>query len=287
MQISFIGLGAMGTAMVERLLLANYSVTVFNRTPEKMQPLIERGAEGSQSIAEAVAQADVVMTCLLDDEAILNVTQEIITVLPVGAIHIGLSTISPETAEKLQRIHQTTQTYYVSGAILGVPIAARAGKLTAFCAGNKESLKTVTPLLTTFADKVIELGDEDQIKAPNFLKVCMNYSLMTALELMSELYVFAEKSGVSKDIVKMALDQIYAHPAFKRYIDKIAERDFDNVNFTMSNGQKDARIFLQEFAQAGVKPQLGNLLNTRFQDAITAGLDKKDWSAIYEIIRKE
>ncbi len=50
---------------------------------------------------------------------------------------------------------------------------------------------------------------------------------------MSELFVFSEKCGLDKNIVRMGLHQVYGHSAFKRYIDKIAERDFDNVNFTM------------------------------------------------------
>lgn len=287
MNISFIGLGAMGTAMVERLLLANYSVTVFNRTPEKIQPLVKLGAKASDSIANAVAQADVVMTCLFDDKAVLDVTRDMLTALPTGAIHIGLSTILPETAETLQKLHDTTQTHYVAGAVLGVPIAVRAGKLTAFCAGNPDAVETVTPLLATFAEEIIPMGDEKDIKYPNFMKICTNYSLMTALELMSELYVFAEKCGIEKIAVKMVLEQIYTLPAFQRYIEKIADRDFDNVNFTMAGGEKDAKVFIKAFTDVGVKPELGNLLQARFQKAMDSGLDKKDWSGIYEVVRAE
>lgn len=287
LKIAFIGLGAMGTAMVERLLLAHYSVTVFNRSPEKILPLVKLGAHASESIATAVAHADVVLTCLLDDHAVLDVTRDMLVGLPAGAIHVGLSTILPETAEIVQKLHQASHSHYVAAAVLGVPIAVRAGKLTAFCAGDQSSVETITPLLATFAEKIILLGDENDIKAPNFMKICINYSLMTALELMSELYVFAEKSAVSQSVVKMALEQIYAHSAFTRYIDKIATRDFDNVNFAMTGGEKDAKIFLKAFTEVGVKPELGNLLQTRFQKAIATGLEKKDWSAIYEVVRTE
>lgn len=287
MNISFIGLGGMGTAMVERLLLANYSVTVFNRTPEKIQPLVKLGAKASESVAAAVAQADVVMTCLFDDQAVLDVTRDMLTALPRSAIHVGLSTILPETAETLQKLHAAAQTHYVAGAVLGVPIAVRAGKLTVFCAGNSEAIETVMPLLATFAEKIIPMGDEKDIKYPNFMKICTNYSLVTALELMSELYVFAEKSGIEQSAVKMVLEQIYTLPAFQRYIGKIADRDFDNVNFTMAGGQKDVGIFIKAFTDVGVKPELGNLLQARFQKAMDSGLDKKDWSGIYEVVRAE
>jgi len=85
----------------------------------------------------------------------------------------------------------------------------------------------------------------------------------------------------------MGLQQIYGHPAFKRYIDKIANRDFDTVNFTMIGGQKDAGIFRAAFASAGVTSELCDLLNERYHDAVLAGMKDKDWSGIYEIVRKK
>lgn len=287
MNIAFIGLGAMGTAMVERLLLAQFSVTVFNRTSEKAESLIKLGAMGAASIAEAVSNADVVMTCLFDDCAVMEVVQIMLTTMKQNAIHIGLSTVLPDTANTLLEHHRKQNTYYVSGVVLGVPMVARGGGLTTFCAGNTEVLTKVMPLLLSFSEQVIPLGDETDIKAPNLMKICMNYSAMVALELMSELFVFAEKTGLDKEIVKMGLHKIYGHPAFKRYIDKIAERDFDEVNFTMVGGQKDAQIFQQAFLEKGIEPELINLLNHRYETAIAQGMKDKDWSGIYEIVRKQ
>jgi 3-hydroxyisobutyrate dehydrogenase-like beta-hydroxyacid dehydrogenase len=285
MNITFIGLGGMGTAMVERLLLANYPVIVFNRSPEKALPLVTLGAIASQSIPEAVANADIVLSCLLDDQAVLEVTKAMLSALKPGAIHVGLSTILPETAEILQTLHQAVQTHYIAGAVLGVPAAVRAGNLTVYCAGNEAALTCITPVLASFAERIMPLGNETEIKAPNFMKICVNYSLMTTLELMSELYVFAEKSGVEQSIVKLALEQIYAHSAFKRYIGKIADRDFDNVNFSMTVAQKDVRIFTKAFNDVGVKPELANLVSTRLQQGVAAGMAQKDWSGIYEVVR--
>jgi len=191
----------------------------------------------------------------------------------------------PVTSETLFDIHQKAHTHYISAVVLGVPAVACEGTLTAFLAGNKSSVEKAKPLLSTFSAHVIPLGDETDIKAPNLMKICMNFSLMTALELMSELYVFAEKSGLDKEIVKRGLYQIYGHPAFKRYIDKIAERDFDKVNFSMTGGQKDAYIFQRAFLEAGVTPELCNLLNNRYETAISLGMHDKDWSGIYEVVR--
>ena len=101
------------------------------------------------------------------------------------------------------------------------------------------------------------------------------------------MFVFAEKSGLDAEVVKIGLKQIYTHPAFSHYINKIANRDFDNVNFNMAGGYKDATIFQQAFANAGVAPQLSNLLQQRYRDGLSQGMENKDWSAIYEVVRRE
>lgn len=277
----------MGSAMVERLLSAHYAVTVFNRTPEKAQPLVQLGAKSAASIPEAVSNADVVMTSLIDDHAVLEVARSMLNNMKEDAIHVGLSTILPDTAEQLLNLHRNQNSHYFSGVVLGVPAVAREGGLTTFCAGEKTIFETVHPLLSTFSQKVIPLGEESNIKAPNLMKICMNYSLMTAIELMSELFVFAEKNGLDKEVVKMGLQTIYAHPAFKRYIGKIADRDFDQINFTMAGGQKDARIFKKAFTESGVTSELADLLNGRYEAALSLGMKDKDWSGIYEVVRKK
>ncbi len=287
MNITFIGLGAMGTALVERLLFAHYAVTVFNRTPEKAEPLITLGAQKAKSIADAVSHADVVMTSLLDDQAVLSVTETMLPHLKPETIHIGLSTILPDTAEKLLNLHQKRHTHYFSAVVLGVPMVAREGGLTTFCAGTNTALDVAYPLLSTFSANIMPLGDETKIKAPNLMKICMNYSLMTSIELMSELFVFAEKDGLDKETLKKGLHTIYDHPAFKRYIDKIAARDFDSVNFSMKGGHKDAQLFKQAFSNAGITSELINLLNQRYDAALSLGMQDKDWSGIYEVVRKQ
>ena len=99
--------------------------------------------------------------------------------------------------------------------------------------------------------------------------------------------MFAEKSGLDKDIVQYGLSEIYGHPAFKLYIDKIKDRDFDEVNFDMKGGMKDVSIFQKAFSDVGVIPKLGDLLKGRYISALANNMENKDWSAIYEVVRQE
>jgi 3-hydroxyisobutyrate dehydrogenase-like beta-hydroxyacid dehydrogenase len=106
MQITLIGLGKMGTAMAQRIVQGNFNLTVFNRTKEKMQPLIQAGAKSASSAKDAAAHADIVLTALLDDASILQIVNGndgFLTSLKQGAIHINTSTILPETAKLLAR----------------------------------------------------------------------------------------------------------------------------------------------------------------------------------------
>ena len=285
MKITFIGLGKMGTAIVERLLQTGYEVTVFNRTLSKMKALVAKGAIPSDSIRDAIKNTDIVMTSLLNDEAALDVTNELVQVIKPHTIHVGLSTILPDTAKILAEKHTEYHSGYISACVLGIPKVARAGELTTFCAGNDSEIEKAIPLLQNFSSKVIPLGN--QIFAPNVMKICMNYSLATAIELMSELYTFAEKSGLDTDVVRMGFHQIYAHPSFKLYIDKIHERNFDEVNFDMVGGNKDISIFQEAFSRVGVVPKIGNVIKSRFISALAKKMQDKDWSGIYEIVRAE
>jgi len=135
MKAAFIGLGNMGAAMARCILRANHDLTVWNRTAAKMQALIDEGAKGGRTAREAVAEADIVVTNLMDDRSIFDVLEAndgILAGMKPSAVHICTATISPACAEKLTKIHEAHGTRYVSGPVVGRPDAAAAGKLTSY-----------------------------------------------------------------------------------------------------------------------------------------------------------
>src|SRR5512147_637112 len=94
--VGFIGLGRMGAAMSQNILKAGFQVTVYNRSPGKTLPLIEKGAAEAASPKLAAQGADVVITCLMDDKSMLenvNGADGILAGLKTGGIHIGTATI--------------------------------------------------------------------------------------------------------------------------------------------------------------------------------------------------
>lgn len=288
MKVTLIGLGKMGSVLAKRLLLAHYDLTVFNRTVEKMRPLIDAGATGAASLTEAVAGADIIISCLLDDQAVLQTFTEaegFLSFLKPRSIHINTATILPETSKKLADLHQQKETIYLAGNVLGVPKVAELGELTTIVAGNANAIEKCKPLFQAYSSKIINVGTEPY--QANVVKICMNYLLITTIEAMGELYTFAEKSGVDVNIINILLHSVFAHPSFKLYIDKIKMRDFEEVNFDLKGGNKDISLFQQAFAKAGVVPDIANVIRDKFIIALAHHMENQDWSAVTEITRKQ
>jgi len=285
MNIALIGCGKMGSALATRIIQAGLPLIVHNRTPEKCQPLVDLGAELANSLQDAVKNADIVITSLYDDNSVLETTQHFVKCLKPGTIHMSTSTVSPSTSNLLQKLHEEKASHYIAANVLGVPKAALAGKLTTLVAGNNDAIEKCRFIFETYSEKILVIGKN--AGDANVIKISLNYIILTSLELISELYVYSERNGLNLDIIHDFLMNFYAHPAIKLYIEKIKKRDFDQVNFDMRGGIKDLNIFQKSFADSGVVPELANIVCGRMIAALAQGLEKKDWSAIYEVVRRE
>lgn len=286
--VTLIGLGKMGSAIAKKLLEANFDLTVYNRTAEKMTPLVKAGAKAADSASKAVQDADVVLTCLLDDNSVLQTVageNGFLKALKPNAIHLGTSTILPSTSKKLQQLHQAHNSIYLVGNVLGVPKVAEKGELTSFMGGPTNAIHYCMPLLQTYSKKIITISDEPY-KA-NAMKICTNYMLATAIESMGEIYTYAEKSGLDKTFIQEMFHAVFASPVFNLYVDKIKERNFDEVNFDLKAGFKDLNLFQQAFTEVQVVPDIANIIKNKFITALAQGMGEKDWSAVTDITRMQ
>ena len=139
MKVGFIGLGGMGSAMAANLLKGVHALTVYNRTREKAEPLIARGAVLAKSPAEA-ARGDIVISMLADDaavEAVVFGDEGLLAALRPGAIHISMSTVSLVLAERLATAHRQARQHSVSAPVFGRPEAAAAAELFIIAGGGK------------------------------------------------------------------------------------------------------------------------------------------------------
>src|ERR1700684_426481 len=131
MDVGFIGLGQMGSAIALTLVKAGHRVTVYNRTRAKAEALASQGAEVAESVADA-CRRPVLITMLADDRAVEATffgDGHGLSALGEGAVHISMGTISVALSDRLAEAHRNAGQAYVVGTVFGRPEAAAAGKL--------------------------------------------------------------------------------------------------------------------------------------------------------------
>jgi len=290
MKVALVGLGNMGTAIAQRILCAGHDLTVWNRTASKAQAVVEQGAKASGTARECVSGAEVVVTSLIDDKSVLDAVRSadgILAGMDAGAVHLCVMTISPNCAEELAALHEARGTHYVSGPVVGRPDAAAGGQLASFLAGPADAIKTVTPVCEAYSSRIVALSQRPSVA--NCMKLAINYNVASTIELIGETYVFAEKSGIPLELVRDFYRQMwFAHPAAKMYAEKLRQRDFaGRGGFTMTGGLKDLRLMLSAAADVGAPLEIGAIVARKLSEGVDRGMAETDWSALYEISRRE
>ncbi len=278
----------MGSGIASNILKAGFDLTVWNRTQEKMQPFIDDGAKGAKSPKEAVSDVDIVLTSLMDDQSILdnlNGEKGMLAGMKPDSVHLCVTTISPKFADELASIHKEHGSRFVAGPVLGRPDAAADGDLMSYMAGDEQGMEIAMPVCRAYTQKAIPIGQTPS--TAYVLKLCLNYSVISIIELMGEVYACADKSGLDLELVKGIYESIFAHPVLKMYAGKLRARDFDDGGFRMTGGLKDVRLMLETAESFGTRFEIGEVIKGKMVAALEQGMEDKDWSAIYEISRQQ
>lgn len=292
MKIGFIGAGMMGRPMVENLLEDGDRVTVWNRTAEKARPLAEKGAEIAGSPAEACEGAELVLSCLADDEAAEAVFEDdaVLRAMAAGAgIHVSMSTIAAATAEKLAERHGQHGAAYVAAPILGRPDfveARKQGYLLSGADGPKERARPVLERLGREGAGIFDFGSEPG--AAHVAKIGFNFLIASALEAMAEVFPVVEKAGLDPQAFhEMAVGTLFGCPLYENYGKQILERRWREPLFKLELGLKDVRLADRTADENDAPMPLAGLLEERFEDAVDSGRGGMDWTAIAAEVREE
>jgi 3-hydroxyisobutyrate dehydrogenase-like beta-hydroxyacid dehydrogenase len=281
MNIGFIGLGHMGSAMAANLVKAGHDVTVFNRSPEKRRALLELGAHEAGSVADA-CHGEVIITMLADDTAVADVAlakHGIVESLAKDAIHLSMSTISVALSKQLSKTHADAGQRFVAAPVFGRPDAAAAAKLFVVAAGEAAAVEKCKPLFDAIGQKTFPIGREPA--AANLVKLSGNFLIATAIEALGEAIALVGKAGIDRRAyVDLLTSTIFPVPAYKIYGGLIAESRFQPAGFAAPLGFKDIRLALAAAESLRVPMPLGSLLHDRFLRLLAQGGDSLDWAAI-------
>lgn len=228
LSIGWIGAGRMGIQICRRLLSAGCDVTAYNRTPEKLAPLVAEGAKSVDSPAK-LADRDIVFTMVADQEAFVGVTIGPEGLLSVdGAAPrflIDSSTISHDASEKVRARAEAQGTVLLAAPVSGNPKVAKAGRLTVVASGPFEAFEMVKPYLELFGSGVSYVGDGDKAR---LVKICHNLLLGVVTQSLAEITILAVRAGVSRADFLSFINQSVMGSTFTKY----KTPAFVNLDFT-------------------------------------------------------
>jgi 3-hydroxyisobutyrate dehydrogenase-like beta-hydroxyacid dehydrogenase len=280
--VSFIGLGSMGLPIATNLVESGYRLRVYNRTLQKAQALVDKGAELGKSPADVVEPGGIVISMLANDQALEEIVlgeNGILEKLGNGGIHISMSTISPTTAQNLAEQHEQQGVHYLAAPVFGRPDAAAARKLWICLSGNGAAKERALPLLNVLGQKVFDFGE--QVSAANVVKLSGNFLIISAIEAMAEAFTLAEKNGIDRSQVAELFGQtLFACPIYQNYGRMIAQQQFEPAGFKLALGLKDVELALQTAKESQMPMPFASLVRDRLISAIAKGRGDIDWTGL-------
>ncbi len=282
MRIGFIGLGQMGGAIAANLIKAGHEVTVWNRSTDKTDALVDAGAARAARPVDT-AQGDLVMTMLADDRAVEDVVFGEDGIVGAPALHVGHSTISIALADRLAADSGTGG--YVSAPVFGRPPAAAAGKLFVVAAGVDAALDRCDPVFADIGQRTFRIGDKPS--AANLVKLSGNFMIMAAVEAMAEAMTLAEKGGVDRQtLLEVLTGTLFGAPVYHIYGEILLKDRFQPAGFAAPLGLKDMTLADTAATSLGAPMPLLGIVRDHLRSVIATEGPDLDWAGIALAVRK-
>lgn len=285
MEITFLGLGAMGSRMAGNLLRAGYPLTVYNRTPEKAAALLDAGAAWADSAAEAVRQAEVVIT-MLDRPEVVDAmafgNAGFVDAMRPGMLWMDCSTVNPAFSRQAAAKALSRGRRFLEAPVAGSIVPAANRQLVFFAAGPAEDVEKARPLMNAMGKEVLHLGD---FGMGSSYKMIYNLLIGEANLAFAEALSLGETMGFSRQFL---LDHLLGSPVVAPSLftkrDKIEQSEY-TPEFPISLMRKDLHLITLTAYELGVPLPGGNLVKEVLGLAERAGLGEQDYSVLSDYFK--
>ena len=287
MKIGFIGLGAMGAGIVTRLLSAGHSITGWNRTKDKANPLLDQGMDWSGTPREVAQCSEVVFSIVSDSSAVRDVAlgpDGIISGLAPDSMYLDMSTIAPDASRTIAQEFSSAGLTMMDAPISGSVITLSSGKASIMVGGNREAFERVKPVLLDIGPKVTYIGSQGMAVQ---MKLAINLVLMVEVIAFGEGIALAEKGGVSREVaVEAMLNSVAASPVLGYRGPFILEGNMPEVPLADVNlQQKDMLLVLEQGRKLGSPVPLAAAANEMMNACRGLGIDHRDFVTAHQVYR--
>jgi 3-hydroxyisobutyrate dehydrogenase len=194
--IGFVGVGSQGAPMAHRIIDAGMPLVVWARRAEVLEAYTEKGASAAASLAELGAQCDHVGVCVLTDDDVYQVCEQLIPAMAPGSLVAIHSTVLPETVRDLEARFAERGVALVDAPVSGGSPAAEAGTLTVMCGGDAQAFARAKPVFDTFGKLVVLLGP---VGAGQHVKLINNAMLAANMGIAHAAVDCAKALGVDRE----------------------------------------------------------------------------------------
>ncbi len=284
--IGFIGLGLMGTNMVENLQNKGFEPIVMDLNAEAVAAVVARGATEATSAAELAAASDIVMLCLTTSavvEKIVYAQEGILGGLKEGAVLIDFGTSIPTSTRKIGADLAKRGVGMIDAPLGRTPAHAKDGKLNIMAAGDRTTFDKVKPVLELQGENVFYLG---ALGAGHTTKLINNFMGMTTVCAMSQAFAVADRAGVDR---KQLFDIMSTGPSsspFMQFCKNYAVDNVSNLGFSIANANKDIGYFLQMVEDLGTRAQIAESTSANLMAAVEAGMGSGNVPEIFDYFLK-
>ncbi len=280
MKIGIAGVGRMGGAIASRLLGLGHEVLVWNRTPRKAEELAAQGARVLPTPAALAAEADVILTILMDADAIESVyggPEGILAAPLAGKLVIEMSTVRPETERDL-----AARVVAAGGAFVDCPVGgtvgpARDGKLFGFAGGDEADVARARPVLEALCRRVEHVG---AVGAGAQIKLAINLPLAVYWQVLGEALTLCRGTGLDGAELMAIFTDTSGAPTALRNRPELVSRALAGEQvtggFDIDGIRKDLRTMIAEASALGARLPMTETALAAFDESSAAGLGRFD-----------
>ena len=285
--VGWLGLGSMGSLVVERLLEAGREVTGWNRSPEKGEPLMAKGMRRAATPREVAERSDALFSMLTDARAVEAVAygpDGLIAGLRPGAVYADMSTISPDASRAVaDRVEQAGATM-LDAPVSGSPTTLEQGRLAIMIGGPEEALERIRPVLLDIGPTVTHIGGNGTAVQT---KIAINLALVVQVIAFCEGVALAEQGGVEREaVVDAMLKSVIASPVLGYRGPFILDGQMPEEPLAdVTLQQKDMLLALEEGRRMGSPVPLTAAANEMLNAARGMGIDGNDFVVVHRVYR--
>ncbi|OGA45287.1 MAG: hypothetical protein A3F74_09475 [Betaproteobacteria bacterium RIFCSPLOWO2_12_FULL_62_58] len=288
MNIGFVGLGAMGAEIVPRLIAGGHTVTGWNRTKAKAEPLFRLGMRWADTPRDVAGGSEAVFSIVTDAAAVRSVAlgeSGIIAGLRKGGVYLDMSTIAPDASRAAAAEFAKAGLTMLDAPISGSTATLAEGKASIMVGGDKAAFERVQPVLLAIGPKVTYIGANGLAVQ---MKLAINLVLMVEVIAFCEGVALAEKGGVTREVaVDAMLKSVVASPVLGYRGPFILEGKMPEIPLADVNlQQKDMLLVLELGRKLGVPVPLAAAANEMMNACRGLGIDHRDFVTAHEVYRR-